>query len=207
MTRRSRDARPATMFLIRRPSRQVVERFARESLSLPLSYHPIGIIGNPPEGYDLDETFVGLGHGEAVFERAKAALAAWRHFDFNWVEVFPGAPSLAPGTDIAVLIHHLGFWSLNGGRVLYGVGDRLHGPTFGFAYGTLSNHAERGEEVFEVSLRPETGEVVYRVRAASRPRAVLARVAYPVVRLLQARFRRESGEAMRRAVGSPLNIP
>ncbi len=188
------------MFLIRRPSRQVVERFARESLSLPLSYHPIGIAGSPPAGYDVDETIVALGHGEAVFERAKVALASWQHFAFNWVEIFPRAPSLAPGTVIAVLIRHLGFWSLNGGRVLYGVGDRLQGPIFGFAYGTLTNHAERGEEGFEVSLHPQTGEVIYRIRAASRPRAVIARLGYPVVRVLQARFRRDSGEAMRRAV-------
>lgn len=195
------------MFLIRRPSKQVVERFARESLTLPLSYHPVGIAGSTPEGYDLDDAIVGLGHGEAVFERAKAALASWQHFAFNWVEIFPRAPSFAPGTVIAVLIHHLGFWSLNGGRVLYGLGDRRHGPTFGFAYGTLSNHAERGEEVFEVSLHPETAEVVYRIRAASQPRAAVARLGYPVVRVLQARFRRDSGEAMRRAVGSPLHMP
>ena len=195
------------MFLIRRPSRQVVERFARESLYLPLSYHPVGIAGSPPEGYDLDETIVTLGHGVAVFERAKAALVSWQHFAFNWVEIFPRAPSLAPGTVIVVLIHHLGIWSLNGGRVLYAVGDRLHGSTFGFAYGTLTNHAERGEEVFEVSLRPETDEVVYRIRAASRPRAVLARLGYPVVRALQARFRRDSGEAMRRTVDASLHMP
>ena len=158
MARGSRDAPTTTMFLIRRPSRQLVERFARESLSLHLSYEPVGIAGNPPEGYDLDETIVALGHGEAVFERAKGALVSWQHFAFDWVDVFPRAPSLASGTVIAVAIHHLGFWSLNGGRVLDGVGDRLHGPTFGFAYGTLTNHAEQGEEVFEVSLRPETGK-------------------------------------------------
>ena len=206
MARVSRDA-PTTMFLIRRPSRQLVERFARESLSLHLSYEPVGIAGNPPEGYDLDETIVALGHGKAVFERAKGALISWQHFAFDWVEIFPRAPSLASGTVIAVVIHHLGFWSLNGGRVLYGVGDRLHGPTFGFAYGTLTNHAEQGEEVFEVSLRPATGEVTYRIRAASRPRAAMARLGYPVVRALQARFRRDSGEAMRRAVGSSLHMP
>jgi hypothetical protein len=76
------------MFLIRRPSSQVVERFATESLSLPLSYHPVGIAGSPPEGYDLDEAIVALGHGEAAFEHAKAAgnrgnisrSTGWRSF-------------------------------------------------------------------------------------------------------------------------------
>lgn len=188
------------MFLVRRPSLQLVERFAQQSLRLPLSYEPIGIAEAPPAGYDVDEETVTIGHGEACFESAKAALVAWRHFAFEWVEVFPRAASIEPGSVVAVRIGHLGFWSLNGCRVVYGVGDRIYGPTFGFAYGTLSNHAEQGEEIFEVSLRPETQEVIYRIRAVSRPRALLARIGYPTVRALQARFRRDSGEAMRQAV-------
>jgi uncharacterized protein (UPF0548 family) len=188
------------MFLARRPSRQTIERFVDESRRLPLSYNQVGIAEAPPADYDLDETFVTIGHGQAGFERAKAALAAWKHFDINWVETSPRAASIEPGSVVAVLIRHLGFWSLNGCRVVYGLGDRLHGPTFGFAYGTLTNHAEQGEEIFEVCLRPQTHEVVYRICAVSRPRAVLARLGYPAVRVFQARFRRDSGEAMRQAV-------
>jgi uncharacterized protein (UPF0548 family) len=69
-----------------------------------------------------------------------------------------------------------------------------------FSYGTLVNHAERGEELFEVALDAGTGEVTYRIRAASQPRAVLARLGYPLARMLQARCRRESAEAMQRAL-------
>jgi len=43
-------------------------------------------------------------------------------------------------------------WSLNGCRVLYFLDDRWHGSTFGFACGTVANHAEQGQEIFEVSL-------------------------------------------------------
>ncbi len=188
------------MFLVTRPSSQAIERFVEESQRLPLSYGDVGIAQHSAAGYDLDETVVTIGHGGAAFEHAKAALAAWKHFDFAWVEVQPHKPSISPGTVVGVLIRHFGFWSLNGCRVVYGVGDRSHGPTFGFAYGTLVNHAERGEEVFEVSHRAETDEVVYRIRAVSQPRAVLARLGYPMVRLLQTRFRSDSGVAMRRAV-------
>jgi uncharacterized protein (UPF0548 family) len=188
------------MFLARRPSRQTIDRFAEESQRLPLSYPQVGIANAAPADYDLDETIVTIGHGEASFERAKAALAAWKHFDINWVEISPRAASIEPGSVVAVLMRHLGFWSLNGCRVVYGLGDRSHGPAFGFAYGTLTNHAEQGEEIFDVSLRPATQDVMYRIRAASRPRAVLARLGYPAVRVLQARFRRDSGEAMRQAV-------
>jgi uncharacterized protein (UPF0548 family) len=67
---------------------------------------------------------------------------------------------------------------------------------FGFAYGTLTNHAEHGEELFEVSIDPKTGEVAYRIRAVSWPQALLARMGYPLVRHMQARFRRDSAAAM-----------
>jgi hypothetical protein len=40
----------------------------------------------------------------------------------------------------------------------------------------LSNHAEAGEELFEVFLNSDTEEVTYRIRAVSWPRAMLARI-------------------------------
>jgi uncharacterized protein (UPF0548 family) len=184
------------MFLLKRPSRGVIKRFLHHSQGLPLSYAPTGISGSP--SYDVDEEAYPIGHGHADFERARSALAAWRHFELGWVTAFPGQPSVAVGTDVAVLIRHLGFWSLNGARVLYHVG--VDGEErFGFAYGTLTNHAESGEELFEVSIDPQTRVVLYRIRAASRPQSALAWIGLPVVRLLQARFRRDSAAAMRRA--------
>jgi uncharacterized protein (UPF0548 family) len=105
--------------------------------------------------------------------------------------------TVAPGT-VVVLVRHLGFWSLNGCRVVYAIaGDDSR--EFGFAYGTLTNHAEIGEEIFKVSLRPGTGEVSYVICAVSKPRSSLARLGYPVTRSLQARFRRDSAAAMVRA--------
>jgi uncharacterized protein (UPF0548 family) len=97
------------------------------------------------------------------------------------------------------LIRHLGFWSLNGCRVVYCVGDPENDVRFGFAYGTLPNHAEAGEELFEVFVDPRTDDVMYRIRATSWPRAMLARVGQPIVRALQSRFRSHSAAAMARA--------
>jgi uncharacterized protein (UPF0548 family) len=187
------------MFLITRPSAAAIDRFLHESQDRPLSYGPIGIVSGGAPGYDLDQATVAVGRGRSAFERARAALIAWRQFDVGWVEVFPHRASVAPGTVVAVLIRHLGLWSLNGSRVLYQVGGLDDEDHFGFAYGTLVNHAEAGEELFEVFIDPETDEVVYRIRAASRPRAVLARLGRPVARALQARFRRDSTAAMVRA--------
>jgi len=190
------------MFLTRRPSERALERFRAQSRALPLSYEPVGIAEQSPPGYCVDESAVRIGHGEAGFDLAKAALATWQHFELDWVELFPRSASIEPGTVVLVLARHLGFWSLNGCRILYRVGERPGETRFGFAYGTLANHAVAGEEVFEVLLSPHTNDVVYRIRAVSKPRALLARVGYPVTRALQARFRRDSNLAMRRVVGA-----
>jgi uncharacterized protein (UPF0548 family) len=187
------------VFLATRPTRQVVERFSEESQALPLSYTPVGIAGRGHAGFNVDELVVAIGRGDDDFRRAKSALAAWKHFDLGWLTAVPSAISPVPGTVVAVLIRHFGFWSLNGCRVVYGIGDRRSATQFGFAYGTLTNHAEAGEELFEVFVEPSTGEVMYRIRAASRPRSALTWLGYPFVRMLQERCRRESAEAMRRA--------
>ena len=190
------------MFLARRPSPAHIDRFLHESQDLPLSYSPTGIVTADTVRKDLDEATVAIGHGKAAFERARAALIAWKQFDIGWVETFPpGAPAV-PGTVLAVLIRHLGFWSLNGCRVLYSVGSLNDAGRFGFAYGTLTNHAESGEELFEVYIDPRTNEVIYRIRAISWPQAMLARIGQPIVRMLQERFRAHSAVAMKRATRS-----
>jgi uncharacterized protein (UPF0548 family) len=190
------------MFLARRPTRNVIDRFIRESQDLPLSYGPVGIVKTPPAGQHLDELAVTVGHGQGEFERARAALLAWKQFDIGWVETFPRQAPIAAGTVVAVLIRHFGFWSLNGCRVLYSVGSPGDVVRFGFAYGTLTNHAESGEELFEVFIDPRTEDVVYRIRATSRPQATLARFGQPIVRKLQARFRDHSVVAMKLATRS-----
>src|SRR5712692_8766755 len=190
------------MFLARRPSQRELEEFIARSRDLPLSYNPIGIAKESPSGFKVDEASGVIGRGQQDFARAKLALAGWRHFDFGWVELFPRGVAIEPGSVVAVLVHHLGFWSLNGCRVVYTLGDRRTSLGFGFAYGTLTNHAEMGEEIFEVSLVPESEEVFYRIRAASKPRAALARIGYPLTRVFQARFRRDSIAALRRAIGA-----
>src|SRR5687768_6649343 len=190
------------MFLSRRPSLETIDRFLRESQDLPLSYGPVGIVRTATARQGVDEAIVAIGCGKADFERARAALMAWRQFDIGWVETFPRHAPIAVGTVVAVLIRHLGFWSLNGCRVLYSVGDDADDARFGFGYGTLTNHAECGEELFEVFINPQTEDVIYRIRASSWPQATLARVGQPIVRVLQARFRDHSAAAMKRATRS-----
>src|SRR3954470_2396210 len=192
------------MFLLRRPTRCEIERFLDRSRGLPLSYRPTGMVRHRPAVEQFDEQMVTIGRGEADFERACVALASWTHFDIGWVEAFPAQQFIEAGTDVAVLIRHLGFWSLNGARVLYHVDGTDGQAAFGFAYGTLTNHAESGEELFEVFIDQDSGAVRYRIRAVSWPQSVLAWTGQPFVRFLQARFRRDSAAAMKRTTsGAP----
>ena len=184
------------MFLARRPSPEAIDRFVRDSQELPLSYGPIGIVNGETPCRDLDEATVTIGRGRRISIERERRSMAWKQFDIGWVETFPRHAPVEVGTVVAVLIRHLGFWSLNGCRVLYNVGGD---GRFGFAYGTLTNHAESGEELFDVFLDPESDEVRYRIRATSKPQAALARIGQPIVRALQARFRRDSAAAMKRA--------
>jgi uncharacterized protein (UPF0548 family) len=186
------------MFLFRRPTNFEIEKFIDQSRDLPLSYGPVGIAKDSPGGFKLDCAAGITGRGKNAFDLAGRALTEWRQFDLGWVELFPRAAPVEPGTTVAVLVRHAGVWSLNGCRVVYSVGDAR--SSVGFAYGTLTNHAEMGEEIFQVSIAPASEEVIYEIRAVSKPRAAWARIGYPYVRFCQSRFRRDSIAAMRRAV-------
>jgi uncharacterized protein (UPF0548 family) len=190
------------MFLARRPSAETIQQFLRDSRDLPLSYGPAGILNLESTSRNIDELTIAIGRGPADFARARAALIAWKQFDIGWVETYPPNAPVVAGTVVAVLIRHLGFWSLNGCRIVYGAGSPADGTRFGYAYGTLTNHAEAGEELFEIFIDPATEIVSYHIRATSWPRAMLAKLGQPIVRTLQARFRSHSAAAMKRVVAS-----
>jgi uncharacterized protein (UPF0548 family) len=150
----------------------------------------------------VDHNRVRLGEGEATFEKAVAALRAWKMFDFGWIEVFPPDAPIDVGTTVAVLACHHGFWSLNACRIVYLI-DEDDGDVRcrGFAYGTLPGHGERGEERFSVEWNRSSDSVIYDLYAFSRPNHLLSKIGHPLARRLQRRFARHSMRAMIRAVG------
>jgi uncharacterized protein (UPF0548 family) len=152
-----------------------------------------------PKGYTVDHNRIALGKGPEVFQRAKCAVNAWRMFDMPWLKLCWPDASIVAGTTVGVLGSHLKFWSLNFCRIAYVVDE--HGPieTFGFAYGTLPQHAEIGEERFTVEFNSQDQNVSYDIYAFSRPR-LLPLVAYPFTRSLQKRFARDSMQAMLKSV-------
>jgi uncharacterized protein (UPF0548 family) len=192
------------MFLLRRPDRAQIDAFLRRQERAPYSYPEVAAsrTGAPP-GYTVDRYRLRLGTGPAAFERASAALQRWAMFETGWTELYrPDGPAAA-GQVVCSLVHHLGFWSLNSCRVIYVIDEGAEDPKgmrrIGFAFGTLTDHAEQGEERFTVEYNRENEAVWYDVLAFSRPRSLLAWVGYPITRALQKHFIRDSKQAMERA--------
>ncbi len=191
----------------------MLARYIERAQGLDLSYSPIGLAREThPAGFRVATSEVVLGHGQGVFDRAVQLLAAWQPFDLGWVSLHPAGAPVATGTTVAVVAQHLGFWSVHACRIVYPLhSGTIPGPgtvpssgvplVAGFAYGTLTDHAEIGEEIFAVTMDPGTGAVTYSIRAVSREGAWLARLGAPIARAFQARFRRDSIAAMQRHVG------
>jgi uncharacterized protein (UPF0548 family) len=121
-------------------------------------------------------------------------------FNIGWVTLcWPRAP-IEIGQEVGILIPLFGLWSLNACRIVYTLDADNHARRFGFAYGTLADHMESGEERFSVEWHRGDDSVWYDLFAFSRPRHSLARLGRPLSRSLQRRFARDSLQAMMRAV-------
>jgi len=129
-----------------------------------------------------------------------AALVRWEQFRLGWVEAWPPDTSIEKGQVIAVLARSLGLWWLNVCRIVSVVDEEGSVKRYGFAYGTLPDHAGSGEERFLVEWDRESDGVWYDILAFSRPRHLLARLGYPWLRRVQKRFARDSAATMRRSV-------
>jgi uncharacterized protein (UPF0548 family) len=155
-----------------------------------------GLIGPLPAGFVHDVRESMLGAGERDFDAACEAFEQWQQFDLGWVRVANPLAPVAKGQVVAVEAHTLGLWSLN----LSVVTDVLRTSwKFGFLYTTTRTHVETGQERFVLKLG-EDGTVTYLIEAVSRPRDVLARIGYPVTRMMQRRFARQSHERMWQAL-------
>jgi uncharacterized protein (UPF0548 family) len=159
------------MFTLRRPSTEQIAAFLEAQSRSSLSYRHGQLSGAAPAGFDRDHLRARIGRGERTFSLARRALADWTMFDLGWVSLHPRSAPIRVGTNVAVLGRHVGFFSLNGCRV---VDHRDESHRFAFRYGTLLDHAECGEETFAVEMDAR-GDVYYEIRATSRPQALAAR--------------------------------
>lgn len=165
------------MLFLRRPTAAAIREFLAAQSRLALTYSAVGATAtSPPAGYVVDHTRMRLGAGEKVFAAAKAALEGWRQFRLGWLEASPEDTPINEGQVVAILARSLGLWWLNACRIVAVVDEDGPVKRFGFAYGTLPDHAGSGEERFLVEWDREDDSVWYDILAFSRPRHVLVRL-------------------------------
>ena len=186
------------MISLARPPAAEIAQFLEAQRALAFTYHEVGHTRRDaptrPPGYAIDHNRVQLGSGDDAFASAKRQLRAWKMFP-PWTAIAPITTPIEAGHTLAVLVNALGLWFLNAARIVYVIDEPRR---FGFAYGTLPGHVERGEERFLVEWMPDD-TVVYTIVAFSRPRYWLARLAKPIARTLQRKFVRMSKQRMREA--------
>ena len=161
-----------------------------------LTYEPAGCsLGSmTPSGLKRRHWTTTLSGPEA-FERAAGAIRSWKVHKGAGLAIAADGP-IAVGTNVAFGAPlPLGF--IDGTCRIIAVVDEP--DRFGFAYGTLSVHPERGEEAFLV-VRGADGHVRFDIEGVSRPAQPIARLLPPVANRLQDTAVRHYLFAMERAV-------
>jgi len=191
------------MLLLRKPSPVSIRDFLAKQSRLDLTYTAVGAsAAMPPAGYVVDHNRIKLGEGESSFRAAKAALERWEQFRLGWLEASPQDTPIKTGEVVAVVARAIGLWWLNACRIVVVVDEDGPVKRFGFAYGTLPDHAGTGEERFLIEWDRRDDSVWYDILAFSRPNLFLTRLGYPMVRRTQKRFGRESAAIMLQVVRS-----
>jgi uncharacterized protein (UPF0548 family) len=177
------------MFFLTEPSAAQVAEFIASQKDKPFTYSAVGATNTtPPTDFTVDRNHIELGQGIETFNRAVTSLKRWRQFDLGWVMLVPEGVPIEAGATVAVKAHAFGSWSLNATRIVYVIDEPRR---FGFAYGTLPDHLECGEERFLVEWG-EDDTVIFEILAFSKPRHPLIRLSRPLARVKQKRFAREA---------------
>lgn len=171
------------------PTEEKLSAFLQDQNRKTFSFPNVGATRiETQKGYDNDESFVYLGHGEDIWNNAKRVLIEWKQFPAPWTRIYSTMTSIEKGNSVVVLFKIIGIWWINSARIVYTFDEK---NKFGFAYGTLPGHVEKGEECFWVK-RDSKGNVFYCIKAFSKPAYWFVWLAYPLARMYQRRFVRES---------------
>lgn len=170
------------MIRVVRPTEADLRRLAVDHQGDNFTYDAVGatLTGDTPPSYRAQSFQTAIGSGIDTFQRAATALSEWWPQRGSGITV--GADgAVAPGRAVALAAPlPIGF-----AVAVCRVVDVVDEPArYGFAYGTLPMHPEEGEELFMVEQRND--EVTFRITVFSRPHELLARLAAPIARRLQA---------------------
>ena len=171
------------------PLRRVVTRLDRQGVS----YAPVGVTLG---GAAVERHTVRLGSGQATFEAARTALQRWATHQSSWLRTFPGVPQQVGQTVLVVLkVPGLPLGLVFGCRMVEVLDAERR---FGFAYGSLPGHPERGEELFLIEWHADNS-VTFTLKAQSEPANLLYRLGRPFGKLMRSLGSRQYLQAMQRA--------
>jgi uncharacterized protein (UPF0548 family) len=148
------------------------------------TYPEVGatLAGQAPTGLRRARAEIRLGHGSDTFSLAVVGLRGWAAHGLAGVTVFPRNVAIRTGETVIVTVG-TPFLALAAPCRIVGVVDAP--GRWGFAYGTLPDHPEQGEESFVVTMS-EDESVRFTITSLSRPGDPLVRMAGPLARSAQA---------------------
>jgi len=190
------------VFRIGRVAAADLATIARDAATRSPTYSDVGatlLSGPLPAGFRHDryEMILGDADGDA-FDRGAEGLREWAaHLGAGFV-VEPHQPP-AEGVTVAVAAPLGPLTAVAVCRIVAVVDEP---DRYGFAYGTLPGHPERGEEAFVVQ-RNDGGCAAFNIIAFSRPAELLARLGGPVTRAIQERASRRYLKALADFVAPP----
>jgi len=132
--------------------------------------------GDLPAGYRHVRRHAVIGHGPAAFAGVREGMRDWQIHKLAGLRV-RSAGTPGPGVSFSAA---LGFLWVPCEIVWL----RDENSVYGYGFGTLAGHPERGEEAFEAGLAPD-GSVTFSIRAFSRPASWYAKLGGPFTTALQ----------------------
>ena len=145
-----------------------------------VTYPEVGLTRSStlPAGYHHDRVGLRIGQGELDWERAKGAIRLWKAHAHAGIAITPADAPIQEG----VASRTFGpVTILAPCRIVYVTDEATR---FGFGYGTLPGHPERGEEAFHVILG-EDGTIEAEIVAFSRPDDLPTKLAGPIAQKIQ----------------------
>lgn len=175
-----------------RPNSAVLERTLRAQCARPVTFSgPL----TPTAGFRFARVLRPLGSGPDVFAQAVRGLHDWAVYP-AWITLHPHPAPLRKGSCAVFVTGFAPLWTVSAVRI---TDVETSARRFAFTLRTLPQHALTGAERFCV-YRDERGAVWYELTALSRPQGPLARFGTPAVRLVQARFARDSARSLKQFV-------
>ncbi len=138
---------------LRRPTAGALRQLLEDAEGAALTYGPVGFSGSivAPSGFRRDHWVRRLGKGDQTFGAAVEAIRTWKvHRGAGLVLCVGGPPAVGL---VVAMSAPLPIGYVDAACRVVAVIEEP--DRFGFAYGTLPTHPERGEESSSRATRPE----------------------------------------------------